>query len=79
MEKTTHQIADSCGNCRFMHRDLVRGVQPVTSCRRYPRQAVAYVLPQQAPDGIRWKPVMQGIFPTVEPDDWCGEFQPVAA
>lgn len=59
----------SCGTCR--HADVaVDGDEMAMTCRRYPPQMVAV---QVGDVDARWGDGAQG-WPSVEADDWCGEW-----
>lgn len=60
---------ESCGNCRFFHKNNVRqGV-----CRKNPPVAVAMGANAQG------QVATANIRPAVDEDDWCGEWLPVVS
>lgn len=62
-----------CRNCRYFQSvtDPNNIGRPLTRCVRYPPQGQAMSTPQG--DAV----VSVVIWPTVQPDDYCGEFAPL--
>lgn len=68
-----------CSTCVFATMVPGQGMN-VRHCRRVPPISSPLIV-QQARPGLPGAPPTQAIqfmsaFPTVRPDDWCGEFQP---
>lgn len=60
----------SCAQCKFGELRADGGVQ----CRRYPPQMMLLPAPRTVadPDGVGVQ--VQGMFPAMAPDAWCGEY-----
>lgn len=71
MKRNDPEPKDCCGICRFgkVSKDDVRSVD----CFRYPAQVISVLV--QDPSG-RPTPAYLNATPTMEGNDWCGEFQP---
>ena len=64
----------SCVNCRFVG----PSVSPLYVCRRrapVPRYEVMWCDHNGPRDGDRWLASALAVWPRVNPDDWCGEFE----
>jgi hypothetical protein len=61
--KPAAQAVDTCSNCRYFN---LRGK---SLCRRYPPVPGSVISPSQGTAYV--------FFPTVDPGDWCGEWQAI--
>lgn len=62
-------ITATCRTCKFW--DMVPGKQ-ANVCRRNAPQAIPVLTPDRQGAGV----VLQMVWPTTQPIDWCGEHQP---
>lgn len=52
-----------CHECRFFHSEPRENRSPLFECRR------------RAPTGTVYQGELYGVFPTMDPMAWCGEFE----
>jgi len=67
---------EACGSCKFWEPILVPELEGLGWCRRHPpvidAQASLAMYPDEEPKQV----VLEGHWPEIASDDWCGEYQP---
>lgn len=70
---TDANMLESCGNCRFFKGFY--GPETVGECRRYPPRIIDHGYLRTTYESLPEAIDMGTRFPSVDPTDWCGEFQ----